>query len=124
MRLSRAQLASLIAAAYVLVVVGGMLLHYFTTGELGTLRYSLMLPATIGAIFLGSLVAWGLWNRFAWAWWLGLLAVSLQLYRFGGWFSARLNGGHAPLASWIIAGLLIAFLCVLLTKEARRSCSR
>lgn len=124
MKLPRAQIAGAIAATYVLVVVGGMLLHYLTTGELGTLRYSLMLPATIAAISIGSLVAWGLWNRFAWAWWLGLIAVVFQLYRFSGWFAARLSGGHAPVASWVIAGLLVAFLCVLLTREARRSCSR
>jgi hypothetical protein len=124
MKLSRPQIAGAIAATYVLVVLGGMFLHYLTTGELGTLRYSLMLPATIAAISIGSLVAWGLWKRFAWAWWLGLIAVVFQLYRFSGWFSARLSGGQAPVASWVIAGLLVAFLCVLLTKEARRSCSR
>jgi hypothetical protein len=109
MTLSHAKLAGAIAATYVLVVIGGMLLHYFTTGELGTLRYSLMLPATICAIGIGSLVTWGLWKGFAWAWWLGLGAVMVQLYRFSSWFIARLNGGSAPLASWIIVFLLVVF---------------
>ena len=124
MKLSRAQLAGAIAATYVLVILSGMLLRYLKTGDLGTLRYSLMLPNTLGALFVGSLVARGLWNRYVWAWWIGLIAVAFQLYRFSGWFVPRLGNGYPPLLSWIIGVLLVMFLCVLLTKEARRLCSR
>lgn len=124
MRLSRVQLAGVIAATYVLVVFGGMVLRYLKTGDWSTFQYSLMLPNTIGALLVGSLVAWGLWNRFVWAWWLGLFAVAFQLYRLSGWLFPRLGNGFPPLVSWIIGALLIAFLWVLLTKEARRSCSR
>jgi phosphatidylserine synthase len=124
MKLSSAHLAGTIAAAYVVIVLGGILLHFFNTGDLSTLWYSLTLPATIAAVCLASLVAWGLWSRYAWAWWLGLVAVVYQLYRMSNWFIARLHDGHAPTASWIIAGLLIAFLCLLLTRGARRACTR
>jgi hypothetical protein len=124
MRLSRAQLVSAIAATYVLVVFGGMIIRYFKTGDWGTFQYSLMLPNTIGALFVGSLIALGLWNRFAWAWWLGLFAVIFQFYRLSGWLVPRLGNGFPPLSTWIIGILLIAFLWTLLTKEVRRSCSR
>lgn len=121
---SHSKLASVVAAAYVLMVVGGMLLHFFNTGELGTLKYSLMLPATLAAIFVGGLVAFGLWHRFAWAWWLGFAAVGIQLIRFGSWFVGRLSAGNAPLASWVIAVLLLAFLLLLLSKATRQQCTR
>ncbi|MFT3960441.1 hypothetical protein [Propionivibrio sp.] len=121
---SHSKLASVVTAAYVLMVVGGMLLHFFNTGELGTLKYSLMLPATLAAIFVGGLVAFGLWHRFAWAWWLGLAAVGIQLIRFGSWFISRLSVGNAPMASWVIALLLVAFLLLLLSKDTRQQCTR
>ena len=121
---SHSKLASIAAIAYVLIVVGGMLLHFFNTGDLGTLKYSLMLPATLSAVFVGSLVAFGLWHRFAWAWWLGLAAVGTQLIRFGSWFISRLSIGDAPMASWAIAVLLLAFLFLLLTKATRQQCTR
>ena len=124
MKLSHSQLASVIAAAYVSMVVGGMLLHFLTTGDFGTLKYSLMLPATLGAIAIGSLVAFGLWRGFAWAWWLGLIAAALQLIRFGSWLIIRLSTGSVPVASWIVAFLLSSFLCVLLIKATRQQCSR
>ena len=124
MKLSHSKLASLIAAAYVAVVVGGMLLHFLNTGELGTLTYSLMLPATLCVIAIGSLVAIGLWHGFAWAWWLSLAAVVIQLARFGSWFIPRLNSSSTHFASWVIAFLLSAFFGLLLVKATRQQCSR
>lgn len=121
---SHSKLASVVAAAYVFMVVGGMLLHFINTGELGTLKYSLMLPATLAAILVGGVVAFGLWHRFAWAWWLGLAAVGAQLIRFGSWFIDRLSVGGAPMASWVIALLLLLFLVLLLSKATRRQCTR
>ncbi|MBI5784493.1 MAG: hypothetical protein HZA64_03460 [Rhodocyclales bacterium] len=121
---SHSKLASVVAAAYVVMVVGGMLLHFINTGELGTLKYSLMLPATLAAILVGGVVAFGLWHRFAWAWWLGLAAVGAQLVRFGSWFIDRLSVGGAPMASWVIAVLLLLFLVLLLSKATRQQCTR
>lgn len=124
MKLSHAKFASVLAAAYVSIVAGGMLLHFVATGDFGTLIYSLMLPATLIAILTASVVAFGLWRGHAWAWWLGLIAASTQLIRLGSWLLARLNSGSPPLASWIIAFLLAAFLGVLLVRTTRRQCSR
>ena len=124
MKLSHSKLASVIAAAYVAMVVGGMLLHFLTTGDFDTFKYSLMLPATLGAIVIGSVVVFGLWRAFAWAWWLGIIAAAFQLTRFSSWLITRMSTGSVPVASWIIAFLLFSFLCVLLIKATRQQCSR
>ena len=71
-----------------------------------------------------ALVAFGLWHRFAWAWWLGLAAVGTQLIRFGSWFIGRLSIGDAPMASWALAVLLLASPFLLLPQAARQQCTR
>lgn len=124
MKFTPSKLVGSLAAAYVLVVVGGIFIHYFVSGELGTLQYSLTLPPTLLVIFLGSAIAWGLWQGFAWAWWLGLAAVLVQLSRFGPWFLERLGKGHITPVSWLIGFLLVAFLATLLSRGARASCRR
>jgi hypothetical protein len=118
------QISSLLVAAYVAVVVGGTLLHFANTGDVYTLKYSFTRPATIIAMLVGVIVAFGLWRSYAWAWWLGLIAVGVQLYRFGPWFAERLVNDQVPIGSWLIAFLLVAFLALHLTKAVRKSCSR
>lgn len=124
MNLRPSQISSLLAAAYVAVVVGGIFVHFAGTGDLYTLRYSLTLPATLIVTILGSVIALGLWRGLAWAWWLGLTAVAVQLTRFSPWLLARLNSGNVPIGSWLITFLLLAFLVALLTPAVRQSCSR
>ncbi|MEC5398310.1 hypothetical protein [Uliginosibacterium sp. H1] len=118
------KISSLLVTAYVAVVGGGTLLHFVNTGDVYTLTYSFTRPATIIAVFVGVLVAFGLWRSYAWAWWLGLVAAALQLYRFGPWFAERLADGQVPTGSWLIAFLLLAFSVLHLTKSVRKSCSR
>jgi len=118
------QLPSLLAATYVAVVLGGIFVHFVNTGDLHTLRYSLTLPATLIATTLGSVIAFGLWQEHAWAWWLGLVVVSLQLLRFGPWLLAHINKGSVQIGSWLIGFLLLTFLVSLLTPAVRKSCSR
>jgi translocator protein len=118
------KISSLLVATYVAVVVGGTLLHFANTGDVYTLKYSLTRPVTIIAALVGALVAFGLWRSYAWAWWLGLVAAAVQLYRFGPWFTERLINGQVPTGSWLIAFLLLAFSVLHLTKAVRKSCSR
>lgn len=124
MNLRPSQIPSLLAAAYVVVVVGGIFAHFAGTGDLYTLRYSLTLPATLIVTIIGSVIALGLWRRHAWAWWLGLTAVAVQLTRFSPWLLERLNNDNVPASSWLITFLLLAFLLALLTPAVRQSCSR
>lgn len=74
------KLASLIAVFYVLFFFGGIFVHFFISGEVYTLKYSLSLLRTWLAAIGGLLIAWGLWRHYRWSWWLGLVAVIYQLY--------------------------------------------
>ena len=124
MNIRPSQIPSLLAAAYVVVVVGGIFVHFAGTGDLYPLRYSLTLPTTLLVTIIGSVIALGLWRRHAWAWWLGLTAVAVQLTRLSSWLLKRFNNGNVPVGSWLITFLLLAFLLALLTPAVRQSCSR
>jgi hypothetical protein len=121
----RARLASCIALAYVAVVLGGVLLRYVMTGDGYTARYSLMLPSTWIAIAVAALVAWGLWRRFRWAWWVGLAAVLTQFVLMTSWMIDHFTFTKLP--GWgvfVVFALLVAFLVVLLLPGTRSACSR
>jgi hypothetical protein len=121
----RARLASGIALAYIAVVLGGVLLHYVMTGDGYTARYSLMLPSTWMATAVAALIAWGLWSRFRWAWWVSLAAVLFQLVLMTSWMIDHFTFTKLP--GWgvfVVFALLVAFLVVLLLPGTRSACSR
>lgn len=118
------RIAAMIAMSYVAIVIGGMVLHFAMTGERGTLWYSVTLPATVGVIVLGPVIAVGLWRAHSWAWWLGLVAAVVQLERLGPWLLTRFESGQVPLASWLIAAHLLTFLVLLLIPATRATCVR
>ena len=120
--LKPSQISSILVVAYIAVVIGGIFVQFASTGELYNLRYSLTLPSTLIVTAVGAIVAFGLWHSNAWAWWLGLTAVSVQLYRFSPWFIERLINGQVPVASGLIAILLVAFAVMHLTPAVRKSC--
>jgi len=125
MKPSPARAASVIAASYGLLVIGGVFIHYLLTGDSYTLWYSLRLPATVIAVLVSGTVAWGLWHQFAWAWWSGLFAVVVQIYRISEWFLSRLALAHQlPVTSWLAGFLLVTFFIVLLAKSTRSSCTK
>lgn len=124
MNLDRARLTSYIAIAYVCVVIGGIFLHFVLTGEMYTLKYSLMLPSTWIATIAGGLIALGLWQSKAWAWWLGLAAVLVQLTRISSWLVQHFSITNPPTASIIIVlFILVLFLVVLVLPKTRAACS-
>jgi len=102
MNLRPSQILSLLAAAYVAIVVGGIFVRFAGTGDLYTLRYSLTLTVTLIVTILGSVIALGLWRGHAWAWWLGLTAVAVQLTRFSPCLLGRLKNGNVPVGSSLI----------------------
>lgn len=119
----RAQLASFIALAYTLVVLGGIFLHYLSTGDAYTLKFSIMLPSTWVATIVSGMVAWGLWRHFQWAWWLGLVAVLVQLARISSWLSQHFSAANLPSFSvFLVFGFLLAFLGILVSPGTRASC--
>jgi hypothetical protein len=68
MNLGPSRISSLLAAAYVVVFVGGIFVHFAETGDLYTLRYSFTLPAKLIVTIIGTGIALGLWRGHAWAW--------------------------------------------------------
>ena len=82
-KIDHGKLASVIPIIYVLFFMGGIFVHYFMTGETYTLKYSISLKSTWLAAIGSLLIAWGLWNHFRWAWWLGLIAAGYRLPTIG-----------------------------------------
>jgi hypothetical protein len=123
MTADRARLASCIAVAYIAVVLGGIFLHYALTREAYTLRFSLALPSTWLATAVSAAVAWGLWNRWRWAWWLGLTAVIFQLARMSWWMVEHCTLTNLPGPGvFVVLSFLLAFLSVLLLPSTRATC--
>ncbi len=121
----RAQLASYIALSYILVVLGGIFLHFLSTGEAYTLKFSLMLPSTWVATLLSGVIAWGLWNRFRWAWWFGLAAALFQLVRMLSWLSQHFSPAKLPgFGVLLVLALVVMFLIVLVLPGTRAACAR
>ncbi len=119
------KVAACIAAAYFSVVLGGILLHFFQTGDTYTLKYGLMLPTTWAALTISGFVSWGLWHRFRWAWWLGFIAAALQLLRMSSWVVRHFSTAAPPgLGVVLVLALLLALLAVLLLPRTRRACTR
>ena len=118
------RLASLSAAAYAVLAVSGVLQQFQRTGNWGALAAGFSRPGVWVAFVIGALVAWGLWKRYAWAWWLGLAASVFQLWRIGSWY---LQGplGRVP-GGWTLVTilLLVLLLVLLLQRGVRASCSR
>jgi len=125
MATNRLRLASVTAATYLVVVLGGTLVRFANTGDAFTLRFSLTQPATWIAAFIAAIVAWGLWRHYKWAWWLGVAAAGYQLFRVLSWivghFSFSRPPGFGPL---LVTVLLLAFLVLVFPSNVRASCNR
>jgi len=70
-------------------------------------------------------LTFGLWTRYAWAWWLGLVAALFQ-----GWRIVSAHIAHRGLVSipgtttLIVLVLLLVFLVLLFMPKARATCNR
>jgi hypothetical protein len=122
---TRVLLACLLAIAYLVILLSGSLVHIAGSGDGFMLRVNARYPLTWAAAIVAGIVAWGLWQRYSWAWWLGVAGALVQLFRLG-----RAHIMHASLAKppslyvLLLAGLLVVFLVLLFTAPARAACSR
>lgn len=118
-------MAALVALLYIAVVAGGVLIHYFQSGDLSTLRFSLLLPSTLIALLLASIVAWGLWRRLRWAWWFALVASAIQLVRMSTWLWQYVSRFGLPGPSvLLVLAVLLLFFVILLSPGTRAACVR
>lgn len=119
------RLASLCAAVYGALVVSGVVHHFQRTGSLRVLVRSLAQPQLWIVLLIAGLVAWGLWKRYAWAWWLGIAAAGYQLFRILWSYIHSPVFGHLPRASLLVSiTLLLLILVLLLTRKARLGANR
>lgn len=119
------RLASVCAAAYGVLLVSGIVHHFQRSGSFRALAHSLSQPTIWVALVVILLVAFGLWRRYAWAWWLGLAAAGYQLFRLAVGYVQGPQFGHLPRASLLVSlALLLAILLLLSTRKARLGANR
>ncbi len=125
MNVNYTKIAASISAVYVLFFFGGIFVHYFNTGDAYTLKYSLMLPTVWIAATLGLVIAWGLWKKFLWAWWLGLVSVLFQLIAHIR-HMLKFISLDLPLTFGILAVfvMLVSFLFLILLPQTKKQCTR
>lgn len=118
------RIASLTAAAYGALLASGVVYHFQRTGSLRALAHSLAQPGLWVALLLAAVITFGLWRRYAWAWWLGVAAACFQLFRIGeAWFARGLS--RVPGTPTLIAlVLLVLVLVLLLPRRSRLGCNR
>lgn len=123
--LTSVRLAGLVAFGYAVWVLAGGAVQFGAGGQAVTLRLSMAQPITWVVGGLALVIAFGLWTRYAWAWWLGLAAALFQIWRlawplFTGPGAPRLPGMTAVL----VLMLLVLFVVLLLLPKARAACNR
>ena len=117
--------ASLSSAAYGVLFVSGIVHRFQRTGSFRALGHSLMQPTVWITLAVALLVCWGLWKRYAWAWWLGLVAAGYQLAMIVLAYVRGGSIGRVP-GTWTLISLcLLALVLVMLaTRKARTGASR
>lgn len=119
------RLASLCAAGYGVLLVSGIVHHFQRSGSFRALAHSLSQPPIWVALVIALLAAYGLWRRYAWAWWLAVVAAGYQVFRIA---SAHVQGpglGQLPRFSVLLAlVLLLVILLLLFQRKARLGANR
>jgi translocator protein len=119
------RLASLATAAYGAFLASGVVHHFQRTGSLRALVSALWQPAFWVAMLVVVVVTVGLWNRQAWAWWLGIAAACFQIFRIVSAYVQGRSFGQVPAFSTLLAlGLLLLIVVLLLPRNARLGCNR
>ncbi|MCZ4306257.1 hypothetical protein O4G98_16090 [Zoogloeaceae bacterium G21618-S1] len=114
-----------IALVYLVAVPGTSLIRAAISGDALTLRLSFGTPMLWLTTAVIVLIIFGLWKRFAWAWWLGIAAAGFQLVRMGLWVSQHYSLSRLPgEGTLLVLGLLVSFLVLMLLPGTRMACRR
>ena len=122
--LTQLRLAALCVFTYALLAVSGLLHHFQRTGSPRILLRGLMQPQLWLVLLIALLVTCGLFGRQAWAWWLGIAAAALGVFRI---VSAYWVGGlaHVPRGGTLLAlALLVTTIVLLVPRKARLAANR
>lgn len=123
--LTSIRVAAVVALGYALWVLAGGAVRFGAGAEAVTLRLSLAQPVTWLVGLLALVIGWGLWVRYAWAWWLGLAAALFQAWRLAWPLVAGAGAPRLPgLTTLLVLFLLLVFVVLLLMPKARAACSR
>lgn len=121
----RLYLALLAAIAYLVVVPGDALFRAALSGDALTMRVSFSDPLSWLITALVVLIIFGVWKRYAWAWWLGVAAAALQLVRMAMWVAQHHTLSRLPgEGTLLVLGLLLTFLVLMLSPGMRMACRR
>lgn len=121
----RLYLALLVAVVYLVLVPGDSLFRAALSGDALTLRVSFADPLSWLIMALILLVIFGVWKRYAWAWWLGVAAAGFQLVRLGMWVVQHYSLSRLPGEfTLLVLGLLVTFLVLMLSPGMRMACRR
>lgn len=119
------RLAALLALAYGVWVLASGPVHLGGGSGAMTLRVSAghWVGWLVGLLSL--LIAWGLWARQAWSWWLGIVAALVQGWRL---LAPSFSHGGAPrlppVITLVVLAVLLAFVTLLFMPKARAACNR
>ena len=121
----RLYLALFVAIVYLVVVPGASLFRAALYGDTLTLRVSFGDPLLWLSTALILLIIFGVWKRYAWAWWLGVAAAGFQLVRMGMWVVQHYSLSRLPgEVTLLVLGLLVTFLVLMLSPGMRMACRR
>lgn len=119
------RLAALCSATYAALALSGPVHHFQRTGSLPALLRGLSSPHVWVVASIAAVVAFGLWKRYAWAWWLGVAAALYQLFRILASYVQGPLSGQLPRAGTLVSLVLLAAILVLLsTRKARLGTNR
>jgi len=120
---TQVRLASITAAAYGVLFVSGIVHRFQRTGSFERLVDSLSQPVVWITLLIAAIVTFGLWKRYAWAWWVAIAAAAYQLFRIGEmWYAHAFRLPGIP--TLIALVLLVVLLVLLLPRRSRLACSR
>jgi uncharacterized membrane protein len=116
--LTHLRLAALCTFTYGLLVVSGLVQHFYRTGSFRALARNIANPWLWVVVVLAVVLTFGLWKRHAWAWWLAIAAGLFQIYRIvGAWFATGWR--TPPTSTLILLALLVLMIVLLLPRKAR-----
>jgi hypothetical protein len=119
------RLASISAAAYGALAASGAIHHLQRSGSLRLFVRELTRPSLWLVVLVALVLFWGLWNRYVWAWWLGIVAACWEIFVIGSGYVHSRAFGHLPRPATLLAlGLLLFIVAMLFQRRARAAANR